>query len=88
MMALSSQQPRFLNNLCAFVSCMSGKNAILPFIEASASFHPSPTGVPKITSNKRVLANFPGPQKIDIFGKVAQNFQPGSSRYFGAIVCW
>ena len=81
MRALSSQQPRFLNNLCASVClsvCLSvragGANLCRKLASASyANFDTLlkgvPKRVPKITSLNPLQAYFPGPPKNRTFLK-------------------
>ena len=75
MRALSSQQPRFLNNLCASVclsvtaeaSNMCRKLASASYTNFDTHFSGVPKRVPKITSTYRIQAHFPGPLKKSFF---------------------
>ena len=84
MRALSSQQPRFLNNLCAFVWClMSVCLSVCPrksFKSVSKisigfignfrhTFFRGPNEGPKNNSLNRIQAYFPGPPKNRFFWK-------------------
>ena len=67
MRALSSQQPRFLNNLCVFVweSTKPMAPGFIPSIRHTS--RGVPKRVPKITSTCRNKNRLPGPQKKTIF---------------------
>ncbi len=78
MRALSSQPPRFLNNLCASVWCLfvrdKRSNLCRKFASASYAnfdtlFLGVPKRVPKITALNRIQAYFPGPLKKSTFSK-------------------